>query len=119
MKRTIKDYLIDILNECEYLLERVKIFDYNEFLQNEDLKKAFIRSLEVIGEAVKKIPYEVRKQYPKISWRDMAGMRDKLIHEYFGVDYEVVWKTVREEIPHLKISIANIIEDLKKEQENG
>lgn len=118
MKRTVKDYLIDILSECEYLLGRLKKFDYNEFMQNEDVKKAFTRSLEVIGEAVKKIPPEVRKQYLQISWRDMAGMRDKLIHEYFGVDYEVVWKTVKEEIPGLKITVDKIIQDLTEEQKN-
>lgn len=116
MKHTIKDYLIDILSECEYLIERAKKVNYNGFLQNEDLKKAFIRSLEIIGEGAKKIPYEVREQYPQISWRDMAGMRDKLIHAYFGVDYEVVWKTIGEEIPDLKINIEKIIKDLTEDK---
>ena len=114
MKRNIKDYLIDILEECKYLLGRVKALNYNAFLCNDDFKKAFVRSLEVIGEAAKKIPSDIRKQYPQISWRDISGMRNKLIHEYFGVDYEVVWKTVKEEIPPLKTAIEKIIKNLSE-----
>jgi len=108
--RNIKDYLTDILDECKYLLERTENINFNDFFCNDDLKKAFVRSLEVIGEASKKIPAVIRERYPQISWRDIAGMRDKLIHEYFGIDYEVIWKTVKEEIPALKGVIEKIIE---------
>ncbi len=118
MSRNITDYLTDILDECKYLLERVRTLDYSAFLHNEDTKKAFVRSLEVIGEATKKVPQEVRNQYPKISWRDIAGMRDKLIHEYFGVDYEVVWKTVEEEMPGLKSTVEKIVENLPGDKDD-
>ncbi len=112
MKRNVRDYIVDILNECDYLISRTKKLNYNSFLNNEDLKKAFVRSLEVIGEAVKNIPDEIREQFPVIMWKEMAGMRDKLIHAYFGVDYEVVWKTVVEDIPAIKKNFTDIINKL-------
>ncbi len=112
MKRIIEDYLEDILEECNYLLERSKNFTYEAFIENEDLKRAFIRSLEIIGEATKKIPQEIRIKYPDIPWRDIAGMRDKLIHEYFGISYEIVWKTIKEDIPFLKQEIEKILNEI-------
>jgi len=114
MKRGVKDYLQDILNECEYLTEKSKTVKYSEFLQNEDLKRAFVRSLEIIGEASKKIPLEIKQKYAGINWRDVAGMRDKLSHEYFGVDYEVVWKTVVEDVPFLKSEVKKILLEEKE-----
>jgi len=71
-----------------------------------------VKSLEVIGEAVKNIPIEKRKKFPMIMWKEIAGMRDKLIHSYFGVDYEVVWKTVIEDVPVIKKNFTDIMEKL-------
>ena len=71
-----------------------------------------MRSLEVVGEAVKNLSDEFRKKYPEIPWKEIAGMRDKLIHEYFGVNYRIVWKTVQQEIPKLKKQVEEI---MKKE----
>lgn len=73
-----------------------------EFINDEVLKKAFIRSIEVIGEASKHIPHNIRKKYPKIEWKAIAGTRDKLIHDYFGVDYDLVWDIIINKIPLLK-----------------
>ena len=117
MSRDIMDYLMDIKNECDYLSNRTHDITFEEFLKNEDLKKAFVRSLEIIGEATKKIPDDIRKQYPQIKWKSISGMRDILIHEYFGVDYQVVWKTVTTRIPELKIVIDSIINALKSKRE--
>jgi len=75
---------------------------------------AVIRALEVIREAAKTIPKEFKDKYPQVPWRGAMGMRDKVIHGYFGVDLEVVWKTVREELPRLRRDIGKIIEDMEK-----
>ena len=117
MKRNVLDYLEDILNECMYLVERSRMITYQEFLYNEDLKRAFVRSLEVIGEASKKVARYIGKEYPDVNWRDVAGMRDKLIHNYFGVDYEVVWKTVIEDVPFLQSKIKSILEEEERRRD--
>jgi uncharacterized protein with HEPN domain len=79
-------------------------------MADETLRRAFIRSLEIIGEAAKKVPADFRAQYPVVEWRAMAGMRDRLIHDYFGVDYELVWDVVQKRIPQLRDQIASILE---------
>ncbi len=114
MTRVIDDYLEDILQECNYLLKRSTNLTYEEFIENEDLKRAFIRSLEVIGEAAKKIPQEIRDKYPDIPWREIAGMRDKLVHEYFGISYEIVWETIKEDIPFLKRKIEEVLREERR-----
>ncbi len=114
MKRIIEDYLEDILKECNYLLDRSRDLTYERFIRDEDLKRAFIRSLEIIGEATKKIPQEIRIKYPDIPWREIAGMRDKLIHEYFGISYEIVWETIKEDIPFLKRKIEEVLREERR-----
>ena len=79
------------------------------FVQDPTLCRAFVRSLEIIGEASKKIPADFRNSHPEIDWRGMAGMRDRLIHDYFGVDYELVWDVVRNRVPELRRQLATIL----------
>ncbi|QTA38230.1 DUF86 domain-containing protein [Thermosipho ferrireducens] len=107
-----KPYLEHILQECEFLIENSNGLEYADFISNPVMIRAFIRSLEIIGEAVKNLPQSFKEKYPYIPWREIAGMRDKLIHEYFGVNYEIVWKTVKKDISNLKIQINKILEKL-------
>ena len=90
-------------------LDRVQELETETFLYDETLKRAFVRSLEVIGEAVKQLPNDLKQRYSQLEWRAMAGMRDRLIHGYFGVDYDIVWDVVLNKIPGLQREIAHIL----------
>lgn len=87
---------------------------YNVFIKDDKTVFAVVRSLEIIGEAVKNIPDKVRKKYPKIPWRGMAGMRDKVIHEYFCVDLSLVWRTVKVRIPKIMPLFKKMLNDSEK-----
>jgi len=114
MKRVFLDYVEDIITAMEDAMSFVEGMDYADFVKNRRTIYAVTRAVEVIGEAVKKIPKTVRNRYPEIPWKDMAGMRDKLIHEYFGVDLRRVWKTVKEDILNLKPLFEKILKDFEK-----
>jgi len=103
-----RDYLRHILDEAEFLTERSAGLSQAEFLADETLQRAFVRSLEIIGEATKKIPREFRPSHPEIEWRAMPGMRDHLIHGYFSVDHELVWDVVANRIPVLREQLRHL-----------
>lgn len=106
------EYLKHILDECAYIKSVITPdLDKGEFIENETLKRAVIRSLEIIGEATKKITADVKIKWNTISWKNMAGMRDRLIHDYMGVNYSIVWDVVRNKIPELHDQIEDIIND--------
>lgn len=112
MDRGYEDYLKDILDAMEKAQHFVADMDYNAFINDDKTIFAVVRALEIIGEAVKHIPDEVRSQYEAIPWKDMAGMRDVLSHDYFGVDIETVWLTVKEKIPQIKPLIERLWKEL-------
>ncbi|MEN3001913.1 MAG: DUF86 domain-containing protein [Armatimonadota bacterium] len=111
----IQMFLSDILRHMEYALEFTNELSYDEFVRDRKTQFAVLRCLEVIGEAAKNVPAEVREHYPQVPWKAMAGMRDRLIHSYFGVSLEKVWQTVSEVIPSVMPQIAQIIEQLQSE----
>ena len=105
-----RDYLRHIQIEIDFLIQNSAGVTLERFLDDATLQRAFVRSIEVIGEAAKGVPEAFRSQHPQVAWRGMAGMRDRLIHGYFGVDYTLVWDVVTKRIPELHEQISSILE---------
>jgi len=101
-------YLKHIRDSISKIEEYTKGIDREKFLENSLIQDGVVRQLEIIGEATKKLSQEFRSKYPQSPWKDIAGMRDKLIHGYFGVNLDAVWDTVKSDIPNLKDEIRNI-----------
>lgn len=115
--REIADYLQDIIDSINDIGDFIEGMTLGDFKGDKKTINAVLRSIEVIGEASRNIPEEIRSRYPQVPWRKMTGMRDKLIHEYHGVDIDTVWKTLNEDIPPLADRIQEIIDKEGNDEE--
>ncbi|AWK05263.1 DUF86 domain-containing protein [Flavobacterium crocinum] len=109
MSKDTTEYLRHIQDECTYILSVSKNLSFEDFLKDETLKRAVVRSLEIIGEATKKIPSDFKADNDSIQWKNMAGMRDRLIHDYMGVNYTIVWDVMKNKIPEINKLISNFL----------
>lgn len=112
MSRDVRFYLDDIETACKKVLRYTAGFTFKEFTHDDEKYDAVLRNLEIIGEAVKHIPDDVRAQYPEVKWRKIAGLRDLVAHEYFGLSDEIIWDIVQNEIPALLKQVKVILRNL-------
>jgi uncharacterized protein with HEPN domain len=115
LKRDSRLYLDDIFETIEKIENYVEGLTFEEFSEDSKTVDAIVRNFEIIGEATKRIPTETKEKYSEIPWKMMAGTRDKLIHEYFGVNSQVLWKAVKEDLPPLKRSIKRLLQKMDTE----
>lgn len=110
MSKEPQEYLRHIKDECQYIIAVSSSLSQEDFMTDETLKRAVVRSLEIIGEASKKIPADFKVKWNTIQWKNMAGMRDRLIHDYMGVNYTIVWDVIKTKIPdiHKQISESDL-----------
>ena len=113
--RNYRLYLKDIFEAMGAVQTFVEGMNFDALVSDDKTASAVVRKLEIIGEAAKNIPEAIRQKYPQIPWRDMAGMRDRIIHAYFAVDYVIVWDTLKIDIPRLQPIIQQILEDIEAE----
>jgi uncharacterized protein with HEPN domain len=116
MKRDVTLYLSDILTNIAEARCFIGSMSYDEFTVDRKTSYAVVRCLEIIGEATKNVPEEIRALRPTVPWKLMAGMRDKCVHAYFGVKYRIVWQAVKDEIPPTEPLIASLLEELRKQE---
>ena len=109
MKRDYRLFLKDIIDAMNSIEKFVKRMDFEAFVEDDKTSSAVIRKFEIIGEATKNIPDRLRAEYPQIPWSRMAGMRDRLIHGYFGIDYKLVWDAIKVEIPQIKPELQKML----------
>ncbi|BDZ71976.1 HepT-like ribonuclease domain-containing protein [Methanobacterium petrolearium] len=112
MSKDPKVFLEHILESIELIEDYTSELAKEDFLNSVLLQDAIIRRIEIIGEAIKNLPEDLKNKYPEVPWRNIAGMRDVVVHEYFGIDLDLTWKVVQSDIPYLKRKILKIKEEL-------
>jgi len=115
MKRDISLYLKDVFEHMKHAEAFIENLTHEEFIKDKKTSYAVVRCIEIIGEAVKNIPDDVRGKYPDIPWKKMAGMRDKISHFYFGIDMKKVWLAVKRDLPKIRPQIRKILKDISVE----
>ena len=111
MPREYKAYLTDILESIRRIEEYTENLTIESFKKNQLIQDAVVRNLEITGEAVKNIPNNVKSRNPNVEWKKIAGLRDILIHAYFGIDTDIVWDIIKNKLPELKIEILELLTD--------
>jgi uncharacterized protein with HEPN domain len=115
-RRDYGDFVQDILDSINDIESFIRGMDFEEFIKDKKTVYSVIHAIEIIGEATKNIPEQIIKKYPEVPWKKMAGMRDKLIHGYFGTDLEILWKTAQDDVPQLKVPVSKVLENLEKSE---
>ena len=119
MKRTASDYVKDIFESMQKARAFVEAMDYGAFVNDDKTNFATVKALEIIGEATKQLPEDILARFPEVPWSDMAKMRDKVIHAYFGIDLRIVWDTVTTDIPDVAPTVRRCLEALEAEEGEG
>lgn len=114
MKRQYNLFIKDMLECIERIEEFTGNMDFKEFLEDDKTKSAVVRKLEIISEAAKNIPASIRQKNKELPWSDMAKMRDKITHFYFGIDYEIVWEVIKRRLPEIKPIIQGILREIER-----
>jgi len=112
-KRGIKLYLEDIQDSIRKIEKYTRGVDFSKFSRDEQMIDAVVRNLSIIGEAVKNIPKEIKAKNPDVAWNEIKGMRNKVVHEYFGIDEEILWKTIQDDLPIFKKQITKLLKEIK------
>lgn len=113
------DYLEDILEAADHTQNFITGLEQRDFIADTRTVFAVIRALEIIGEAARHVPQEIRDRYPAVPWRGMTGMRDRLIHDYTRVNLDIVWNVLQNELPIIRVQIAQVLEELLAEEKNS
>lgn len=112
-KRGIKLYLEDIQNSIRKIEKYTRGSNFEKFSRDEQMIDAVVRNLSIIGEAVKNVPKDMKAKNPEVAWNEIKGMRNKVVHEYFGIDEEILWKTIQDDLPIFKKQIAKLLKTVK------